>query len=168
MNPFESNIFLACQGIGLATAYGAKAIVRDMMSNLAPSADILAQAKIEVDLRSIPEGQNLTVKWRDKPLFVRHRTRQEILREESVDLTLLRDPETDESRVKRSEWLVVIGVCTHLGCVPVANQGDFGGYFCPCHGSHYDASGRARRGPAPLNLQVPTYEFIDNDTLSVG
>lgn len=135
---------------------------------MSASADVLALAKIEVKLSDIPEGKNVTFKWRGKPLFIRHRTSEEIAAEESVAVSTLRDPQQDQERVQRSQWLVVIGVCTHLGCVPIANAGDFGGYYCPCHGSHYDASGRIRKGPAPLNLEVPHYEFPDDDTLIVG
>jgi len=159
--------YISTFGVGVATAYGAKAIVRDIISNLAPSADVLALAKIEVKLSDIPEGKNVTVKWRSKPLFIRHRTAAEIERERNVDLTGLRDPQHDDQRVKEAEWLVILGICTHLGCVPLANSGDFNGYFCPCHGSHYDASGRIRKGPAPLNLEVPPYE-INDDLLVVG
>lgn len=159
--------YISTFGVGLATAYGAKAIVRDIVANLAPSADVLALAKIEVDLNTIPEGKNITVKWRSKPLFIRHRTAAEIETERTVDVASLRDPQTDEDRVQQAEWLVLLGICTHLGCVPLANAGDFNGYFCPCHGSHYDASGRIRKGPAPLNLEIPPYEFKD-DILVVG
>jgi len=101
----------------------------------------------------------MTYKWRGKPLFVRHRTENEIAAEEAVDINTLRDQQTDGDRVVQPEWLIVLGICTHLGCVPIANAGNFGGYYCPCHGSHYDASGRIRQGPAPLNLEVPPYEF---------
>lgn len=160
--------YLSTFGVGVATAYGAKAIVRDIVANLAPSADVLALAKVEIKLTDIPEGKNVTVKWRSKPLFVRHRTAAEIEKERSVDLSTLRDPQTDDSRVQKSEWLVLLGICTHLGCVPLANAGEFNGYFCPCHGSHYDASGRIRKGPAPLNLEVPPYVFQDDDLLVVG
>jgi len=160
--------YISTFGIGLATAYGAKAIVNDIVSNLAPSADVLALAKIEVKLSEIPEGKNVTVKWRSKPLFIRHRTAAEIERERSVDLGSLRDPQDDAVRVKQPEWLVLLGICTHLGCVPLANAGDFNGYFCPCHGSHYDASGRIRKGPAPLNLEIPPYDFPEEDLLVVG
>lgn len=113
-------------------------------------------------------GKNATFKWRGKPLFIRHRTADEVSRERSVDVGILRDPQKDEDRVTKPEWLIVIGVCTHLGCVPIANAGDFGGYYCPCHGSHYDAAGRIRKGPAPLNLEVPAHEFVDESTLIVG
>ncbi|CAF0878957.1 unnamed protein product [Brachionus calyciflorus] len=160
--------YISTFGVGLATAYGAKAIVRDIVANVAPSADVLALAKIEVKLSEIPEGKNLTVKWRSKPLFIRHRTQAEIERERAVDLTTLRDPQTDDVRVQKPEYLVLLGICTHLGCVPLANQGDFNGYFCPCHGSHYDASGRIRKGPAPLNLEIPPYTITDDDLLIVG
>lgn len=135
---------------------------------MSASADVLALAKIEIKLGDIPEGKSVTFKWRGKPLFIRHRTADEIATEQSVSTSTLRDPETDGDRVQRAPWLVVIGVCTHLGCVPIANSGDFGGYYCPCHGSHYDASGRIRKGPAPLNLEVPHYEFPDDNTLIVG
>ena len=110
----------------------------------------------------------MVFKWRGKPLFVRHRTSEEVEDVRSVDVSSLRDPANDADRVQKDDWLVVIGVCTHLGCVPIANAGDFGGYYCPCHGSHYDASGRIRKGPAPENLEVPAYEFLDESTMVVG
>jgi len=154
--------------LGVTSAYCAKTIVTDLVMSMSASADVLALAKIEIKLGDIPEGKNVTLKWRGKPLFVRHRTPEEISTEQQVDISSLRDPQPDSDRVKRSEWLVVLGVCTHLGCVPIANAGDWGGYYCPCHGSHYDASGRIRKGPAPLNLEVPEYEFPDEETLLVG
>lgn len=135
---------------------------------MSASADVLALAKIEIKLSDIPEGKSMTFKWRGKPLFVRHRTASEISAEESVNVSELRDPQPDNARCQRPEWLVVLGVCTHLGCVPIANAGDFGGYYCPCHGSHYDASGRIRKGPAPLNLEVPAYQFPEDNLLIVG
>jgi len=153
---------------GITGAYCAKTIVTDLVMSMSASADVLALAKIEIKLGDIPEGKNVTFKWRGKPLFVRHRTGAEISQEESVDVASLRDPQADADRVKKPEWLVVLGVCTHLGCVPIANAGDFGGYYCPCHGSHYDASGRIRKGPAPLNLEVPEHEFPDDGMLLVG
>jgi len=156
-------------GSGVVTgAYCAKTIVTDFVSSMSASADVLALAKIEIKLGDIPEGKNVTFKWRGKPLFIRHRTAEEIDVESKVDVSTLRDPQPDSDRVKKPEWLVVLGVCTHLGCVPIANAGDWGGYYCPCHGSHYDASGRIRKGPAPLNLEVPEYEFPDDDNLLVG
>lgn len=135
---------------------------------MSASADVLALAKIEINLNEIPEGKSVTFKWRGKPLFIRHRTAEEIATEQSVALGTLRDAQHDNERVQKPQWLVVLGVCTHLGCVPIANAGEFGGYYCPCHGSHYDASGRIRKGPAPLNLEVPPYSFPEEGLLIVG
>ncbi|XP_034949478.1 cytochrome b-c1 complex subunit Rieske, mitochondrial [Chelonus insularis] len=158
----QSVEYLLTAATGLTAVYGAKVIVTDLVSSMAASADVLAVSKIEIDITKIPTGQSVVFKWRGKPLFVRHRDSAEIEKEKSVDISTLRDPESDDQRTKNPEWLIVLGVCTHLGCVPIANAGDFGGYYCPCHGSHYDASGRIRKGPAPLNLEVPHHEFIDN------
>ncbi|NJI29761.1 ubiquinol-cytochrome c reductase iron-sulfur subunit [Aeromonas veronii] len=155
-------------GAAVSTAYVAKSLVSTFISSMSASADVLAMSKIEIKLGDIPEGKSMTFKWRGKPLFIRHRTAQEIESEQSVAVATLRDPQNDAERVQKPEWLVVIGVCTHLGCVPIANAGDFGGYYCPCHGSHYDASGRIRKGPAPLNLEVPYYEFPQEGLLVVG
>lgn len=154
--------------MGLLSAAGAKSTVEAFLSSMSASADVLAMAKVEVKLGAIPEGNNVIVKWQGKPVFIRHRTAEEIAEANSVDVASLRDPETDDQRVKKPEWLVMLGICTHLGCVPIGEAGDFGGWFCPCHGSHYDISGRIRRGPAPLNLEIPTYEFSDDETLVVG
>ncbi|KAH9503006.1 Cytochrome b-c1 complex subunit Rieske, mitochondrial [Bulinus truncatus] len=157
-------------GAGAVTCvYSAKAIIRGLVSNLSFAADALAISKVEVKLDDIPEGRNVTVTWRGKPLFVKHRTDEEIEREAAVDLSTLRDPQLDADRAINPKFLILVGVCTHLGCIPIANTGDFpGGYFCPCHGSHYDASGRIRKGPAPLNLEVPNYEYITDTTVAVG
>ena len=135
-----------------------------------PSADVLALANIEVDLNTIPVGRSITVKWRGKPLFIRHRPQYEIEEAEKVDVSTLRHPEPDSARYKpgKSEWLIVLGVCTHLGCVPLGESGEYRGWFCPCHGSHYDTSGRIRKGPAPLNLEVPPYKFTSDSTVIVG
>lgn len=152
----------------MGTTYCAKTVVTQFVSSMSASADVLAMAKIEIKLSDIPEGKSVTFKWRGKPLFVRHRTASEISTEQAVPLSELRDPQPDSDRAQKPEWLIVLGVCTHLGCVPIANAGDFGGYYCPCHGSHYDASGRIRKGPAPLNLEIPFYEFVDESTLIVG
>lgn len=149
-------------------AYAAKSLVSLFLGSMSASADVLAMAKIEIKLSDIPEGKSVTFKWRGKPLFIRHRTSEEISTEKGVAVSTLRDPQSDDQRTQNPEWLVVIGVCTHLGCVPIANAGDWGGYYCPCHGSHYDASGRIRKGPAPLNLEVPPYSFPDEGTLIVG
>ncbi|KAL0398672.1 UNVERIFIED_CONTAM: Cytochrome b-c1 complex subunit Rieske, mitochondrial [Sesamum radiatum] len=132
------------------------------------SKDVLALASLEVDLSSIEPGTTVTVKWRGKPVFIRRRTEDDIKLANSVDVASLRDPQEDAVRVKNPEWLVVVGVCTHLGCIPLPNAGDFGGWFCPCHGSHYDISGRIRKGPAPFNLEVPTYSFLDENKLLIG
>ncbi|XP_033986437.1 cytochrome b-c1 complex subunit Rieske, mitochondrial isoform X2 [Trematomus bernacchii] len=148
--------------------YAAKTVVSQFVSSMSASADVLALSKIEVKLSDIPEGKNMTFKWRGKPLFVRHRTEKEITAEAEVNVAELRDPQHDKDRVQNPKWVIVLGVCTHLGCVPIANAGDYGGYYCPCHGSHYDASGRIRKGPAPLNLEVPYYEFVDDDNVIVG
>lgn len=160
--------YMIVGGGAMAGAYAAKTVVGEFVSSMSASADVLALAKIEIKLGDIPEGKSITFKWRGKPLFIRHRTGDEISTERGVDLAALRDPQHDNDRVQKPEWLVLIGVCTHLGCVPIANAGDFGGYYCPCHGSHYDASGRIRKGPAPLNLEIPPYEFPDEGTLIVG
>lgn len=143
-------------------AYAATKTVNMIVNSMSPTLDVLAMAKIEIDISAIPEGKSMTFKWRGKPLFIRHRPQTEIDKEDAVDPASLRHPEADKDRVQDPKWLVVIGVCTHLGCVPIANAGDFGGYYCPCHGSHYDTSGRIRKGPAPLNLEVPPYEFKEN------
>ncbi|KAI9104106.1 ubiquinol-cytochrome c reductase iron-sulfur subunit [Phlyctochytrium arcticum] len=144
-------------------AAAAKNMVTDYLVHFAASADVLALAKVEVDMASIPEGKNVILKWRGKPVFIRHRTADEIAEANTVALSELRDPETDADRTKKPEWLVMLGVCTHLGCVPIGEAGEYGGWFCPCHGSHYDISGRIRKGPAPLNLEIPAYEFNEAD-----
>lgn len=154
--------------MGLLGTVGAKSTVESFLSSLSASADVLAMAKVEVKLGAIPEGKNVIVKWQGKPVFIRHRTQDEIDEANEVKVASLRDPETDADRVKKPEWLVMLGICTHLGCVPIGEAGDFGGWFCPCHGSHYDISGRIRRGPAPLNLEIPAYDFTDDETLMVG
>ncbi|PYH98048.1 ubiquinol-cytochrome c reductase iron-sulfur subunit precursor [Aspergillus ellipticus CBS 707.79] len=154
--------------LGLASAVGAKATVQDFLVNMSASADVLAQAKVEIGLGAIPEGKNVIIKWRGKPVFIRHRTQEEIDEAQKTEWQSLRDPQADEDRVQKAEWLVMLGVCTHLGCVPIGEAGDFGGWFCPCHGSHYDISGRIRKGPAPLNLEVPQYDFPSEDTLVIG
>jgi len=125
-------------------------------------------AYAEFDLGNIAEGSTVTVKWRGKPIFIKHRTPKEIDISNQVDVSNLRDPETDAVRVQKPEWLVVLGVCTHLGCVPTSDAGEYGGWFCPCHGSHYDLSGRIRKGPAPLNLEIPPYQFIEDEKILLG
>jgi len=149
--------------LGILSASAAKSSVSEFLQTMAASADVLALAKVEVELGGIPEGKNVIIKWRGKPVFIRHRTQSEIEDARATDWKSLRDPQSDEQRVKKPDWLVMLGVCTHLGCVPIGEAGDFGGWFCPCHGSHYDISGRARKGPAPLNLEIPAYEFNEAD-----
>jgi len=153
-------------GLG-AVGLGKNAVV-GLLQTWGASADVLALANIEVDLSVIPQGATVTLKWRGKPIFIKHRTEEEIEIAKNTPLSDLVDPQKDEERAKRPEWLVVLGVCTHLGCVPLANQGDYNGWFCPCHGSHYDLSGRIRKGPAPLNLEVPPYTFLADDKMIVG
>lgn len=152
---------------GVLGAVAARSTVQDFLSSMAASKDVLALAKVEVDLATIPEGKNLVIKWRGKPVFVRHRTQHEIDEANSVDISILRDPETDAQRVQNPEFLVMVGICTHLGCVPIGDAGEYNGWFCPCHGSHYDISGRIRKGPAPLNLEIPEYT-MDGDNLTIG
>ncbi|CAF0947975.1 unnamed protein product [Adineta ricciae] len=160
--------YLTPLGMAVTSAYMAKYIVRDIVSYVGPAKDVMSLAKVEISLDAVPEGKNAVFEWRNKPIFVRHRTAEEIAREEGVNVSQLRHPQNDSERVKKSEWLIVIGICTHLGCIPIANAGDYGGYYCPCHGSHYDASGRIRKGPAPLNLEVPQYTFKDEQTVIIG
>ena len=164
---------------GALGAVGVAATAWPFINNLNPAADTLALSTVEVNVQPIAVGQAVTVKWRGKPLFIRHRTPEEIKEAEAVPLSQLRDPQTDNSRVTdtakkvRPEWLIVIGVCTHLGCVPLGNKpgdprGEYNGYFCPCHGSQYDTSGRIRKGPAPKNLEVPDYLFASDTLVKIG
>jgi ubiquinol-cytochrome c reductase iron-sulfur subunit len=143
--------------------------VLKLVLSMTATKDVLAMASLEVDLAKVGAGQTVTVKWRGKPVFVRRRTEVEIAEAREVPMSALRDPQPDDVRVINPEWLVVVGVCTHLGCVPLPGAGDYNGWFCPCHGSHYDTSGRIRKGPAPTNLEVPEYKFIKDDgTLLIG
>ena len=154
---------------------GAAALVYPLVSQMNPTADVLALASIEVDVSQIAEGQTVKTIWRKQPLFIRHLTRREIQEANGVDVSGLRDPQTlaDRTAEGKPMWLITLGVCTHLGCVPLGaaegeNKGNFGGYFCPCHGSHYDTAGRIRTGPAPLNLEVPAYHFKTDTVVVVG
>ena len=153
---------------GAATAVAAGAAVWPFIAQMNPDASTLALSSTELDIAAIPEGQIVTVKWRGKPVFVRHRTKKEIDEAENVQLSQLPDPQTDAQRVKKPEWLVVIGICTHLGCIPLGHQGAYDGWFCPCHGSVYDTSGRIRQGPAPRNLDVPEYAFLTDTKIKIG
>lgn len=138
-----------------------------LVATMSASADVLALASAEFDISGIAEGTTITVKWRGKPVFVRHRTEAEIETENGVPLSSLKDAQADSERVTDPKWLVVIGICTHLGCVPISGAGEYNGWFCPCHGSHYDTSGRIRKGPAPLNMEIPPYT-LDSGKLVVG
>ncbi|NND21271.1 MAG: ubiquinol-cytochrome c reductase iron-sulfur subunit [Silicimonas sp.] len=172
-------LYYATAGAGTVAAGAA---VWPLVNQMNPSADVQALSSIRVDVSGLAPGTQLTVKWLGKPVFIRRRTETEIAEARDVDVTSLPDPvarnanlqgeqaATDENRAldDTGEWLVQMGVCTHLGCVPLGDAGDFGGWFCPCHGSHYDTSGRIRRGPAPENLPVPVAEFVDESTIVLG
>lgn len=158
---------------GALGAVGAAGLAWPFINSMNPAADVLALASIEVDLASIAPGQAITVSWRGKPVFIRHRTPEDIKAAQAVALTDLPDPQTDEARVKKPEWLIMVGICTHLGCVPLGqrptdSKGEYGGWFCPCHGSQYDSSGRIRKGPAPANLAIPSYNFLSDTSVQIG
>ncbi len=165
-------IHLGTAGVG---AIGAAAAIWPFVHQMNPAADTLALATVEVDLSQIGEGEGVVIMWRGKPVFVRHRTAAEIAEAEGVDVSSLADKQSDGERVKpgKAQWLVISGVCTHLGCVPLGTKpgdekGEYDGWFCPCHGSHYDISGRIRKGPAPKNLEVPAYAFTSDTTIIIG
>jgi ubiquinol-cytochrome c reductase iron-sulfur subunit len=166
--------FLTIAGPAFAAVGGALALW-PFISQMNPDAGALALSTTEVDLSTVKEGQAITVKWRGKPVFIRHRTKKEVEESTAVALRELPDPEADAKRVKKDHenWLVVVGVCTHLGCIPKGQslgdvKGDYNGWFCPCHGSQYDTSGRIRKGPAPTNLEVPPYEFTGANKIKIG
>ena len=158
-------LFTASYALG---AVGVGAAVWPLIDQMNPDASVKALATTEVDISTVGLGKTITVLWRGKPVFIRRRTQEEISKAQNVNLSELKDPQKDEDRVKKSEWLIMTGVCTHLGCIPLGDKGDFGGWFCPCHGSHYDTSGRIRKGPAPTNLEIPKYEFVNNNTIKIG
>ena len=158
-------IFTATYAVG---AVGVGATIWPLIDQMNPDASVKALASTEVDISNVEIGQSITVLWRGKPVFIRRRTEEEILKAKEVDLKDLKHPERDEDRAKNPEWLVMLGVCTHLGCVPLGDTGEYGGWFCPCHGSHYDTSGRIRKGPAPTNMEVPKYEFVNNNIIKIG
>ena len=166
--------FILLLGNAMAVV-GAAAFAWPLINSLSPAADTKAASTTEVDLAPIKEGQSVTVKWRGSPVFIRYRTKAEIERAVKDDNASLRDRQPDEARHQegKPQWLILVGVCTHLGCIPLGQntgdkRGDFGGWFCPCHGSHYDTSGRIRKGPAPKNLEVPTYAFLSDSKVKVG
>jgi ubiquinol-cytochrome c reductase iron-sulfur subunit len=163
-------LYLAAGAIG---AVGSAGVAWELINSMNPATDTLALSTIDVNLAPISEGMGVVHMWQGKPVFIRHRTAEEIASAENVKQSDLIDPATDQSRVKKSPWLVLIGICTHLGCIPLGNKptdmrGEWGGYFCPCHGSQYDTSGRVRHGPAPLNLAVPPYNFTSDTVVRIG
>jgi len=164
--------FLNYLAVGVG-AVGTGAFLWPVINSMNPSQEVLALASIEVDLSQIEVGSAIKVFWRGKPVFIRHRTEAEIAEAREVDATNLIDPQTDDERVQVPEWLILVGVCTHLGCIPSGTaegeaRGEFDGWFCPCHGSHYDSSGRIRKGPAPSNLVIPEYQFLTDTTVQIG
>jgi ubiquinol-cytochrome c reductase iron-sulfur subunit len=161
-------LYIATASVG---AVGAAATLVPLIGQLNPDAStIAAGAPIEVDLSPIADGQVIKVFWRSKPIFISHRTKKEIDEARSVNVDSLPDPQSDQDRVKKGhdQWLVVIGICTHLGCIPIAHEGEYHGWFCPCHGSQYDTSGRIRKGPAPKNLFLPPYQFVSDTKIRIG
>lgn len=155
---------------GATAGVGAAVGAWPFVSSMNPAKDVLAMASVEYDLASVKPGQSITVMWRGMPVIIRHRTETEIQKAHADDTAELRDPQKDADRVKpgKEQWLVMVGVCTHLGCVPIGDSGDYSGWFCPCHGSHYDTSGRIRKGPAPRNLAIPQYQFMSDTLVKIG
>lgn len=155
---------------GAIGAVGAAAVVWPLLNQMNPDASTLALASIEFSLAGIEEGQSVTILWRGLPVFVRHRTAKEIKEAQDTPLSDLKDPEPDSARIKEGhdQWLIMIANCTHLGCIPVGQSGDYDGWFCPCHGSQYDSAGRIRKGPAPKNLVLPPYSFVSDTLVKIG
>ena len=158
-------LFTASYTVG---AVGLGATIWPFIDQMNPDSSVKALATTEVDISQIEPGKSITVLWRGKPVFIKRRTDSEISEAQSVSLDDLKHPEKDEDRVKKAEWLVMMGICSHLGCVPLSDKGEYNGWFCPCHGSHYDTSGRIRKGPAPTNMEIPKYAFIDDNTIRIG
>ena len=158
-------LFTASYTIG---AVGISATIWPFIDQMNPDSSVKALATTEVDISQIEPGKSITVLWRGKPVFIKRRTDSEISEAQSVSLDELKHPEKDEDRVKKAEWLVMMGICSHLGCVPLSDKGEYNGWFCPCHGSHYDTSGRIRKGPAPTNMEIPKYAFVDENTIKIG
>ncbi len=153
-----------------AAGIGAACAILPFVDSMNPAADVSALASVEVDISDIKIGEEKKVMWRGKPIFIKRRSKEEIESARAVEISELRDPQKDEDRVKqgKEEWLVTVGICTHLGCVPIGGQGEYKGWFCPCHGSQYDTSARIRKGPAPRNLEVPPYEFVSDNKIKIG
>ena len=158
-------LFTATYTVG---AVGLGATIWPLIDQMNPDSSVKALATTEVDISQIEPGKSITVLWRGKPVFIKRRTENEIQEAKKVNLQELKHPEKDEDRAKNPEWLVMLGICTHLGCVPLADKGEYNGWFCPCHGSHYDTSGRIRKGPAPVNMEIPKYEFVNSNTIKIG
>jgi len=163
-------LFLAAGAMGVV---GTAVAVWPLIDSMNPAADVRALSATEVDLDPVEVGQRITITWRGKPIYIDHRPQKEIDAARNVNLDELRDPQADADRVQKPEWLIVIGICTHLGCLPKGQKvgdprGEWGGWFCPCHGSHYDTSGRIRKGPAPRNLDLPPYEYLDETRVRIG
>ena len=158
-------IFTASYALG---AVGVGAVVWPLVDQMNPDRSVKALASTEVDIGSLEPGKSITVLWRGKPVFIKRRTQEEIAEARNVNIKDLPHPEKDEDRAKNPEWLVMLGICTHLGCVPLDQKGDYNGWFCPCHGSHYDISGRIRKGPAPTNMEIPEYKFVNTNTIKIG
>ena len=158
-------LFTASYTVG---AVGLGATIWPFIAQMNPDRSVKALATTEVDISQIEPGKSITVLWRGKPVFIKRRTKDEIEEARNVDIKDLPHPEKDEDRAKDPEWLVMLGICTHLGCVPLGDKGEYNGWFCPCHGSHYDTSGRIRKGPAPTNLEIPKYEFVNNNIIKIG
>ena len=160
-------LYIALGGMG---AVGTVAAVWPFVHQMNPSKDVLALSSIEIDISAIEVGQEIKALWQGKTVFVRRRTAEEIEAARAVPMDDLPDPETDQERIKegRDEWLIMVGICTHFGCIPLGQQGEYGGWFCPCHGSHYDTSGRIRKGPAPENLLIPPFAFVSDTTIKIG
>jgi ubiquinol-cytochrome c reductase iron-sulfur subunit len=158
-------LYVAATGMG---GVGVAMVAWPFVDQMNPSKDVLALSSVEIDISKVEPGQMIKVSWRGKPIFVRRRTKEEIARAQKDDTADMKDQQSDKDRVQKAEWLILVGVCTHFGCIPLGNQGEFQGFFCPCHGSHYDISGRIRKGPAPKNLEVPKYVFLNDTTIRVG
>jgi len=161
-------LYVAAGAVG---AVGAAGAIWPLINQLNPDASVLALSSVDLDLSALTEGQSITAKWRGQPVFISFRTKDQISKAKAVSLSDLRDPETDEQRTKpgHEQYLVQIGICTHLGCIPNGpDQGDYGGWLCPCHGSQYDTAGRIRKGPAPKNLVIPPYKFTSDTKITIG
>ena len=158
-------LFTATYTVG---AVGIGATIWPFIDQMNPDSSVKALATTEVDISQIQPGKSITVLWRGKPVFIKRRTETEISEAQAVNLKELKHPEKDADRVKKPEWLVMMGICSHLGCVPLSDKGEYNGWFCPCNGSHYDTSGRIRKGPAPTNMEIPKYVFVDENTIKIG